>query len=170
MRVSFASKDLLDSVISPSCTNIDIDDLKERFSTYVTSLKQQNTQARFNYPRTTLNKALIMVMKNNRMTFGDTFIQQMIGTAVGVSPASPIANLYVAIHTWINIHSRLVENISLFHTIFIDDGIGVWIHNDNEPTNKHNWETFKLMVNGRGLAWEFSELFQEICFMDRLPP
>ena len=76
-------------------TNIDTDDCLARLSKF---LNEQNTQAKFNYPCKALVQALTLVMKNNRMTFGDTFVQQLIGIAMGMSPAPQIANLYVAIH------------------------------------------------------------------------
>jgi len=37
-------------------------------------------------------------MRNNRFKFGDVLVKQIKGIAMGMSPAPPISNLYVAIH------------------------------------------------------------------------
>ena len=132
-------------------TNIDTDDCLKRLSNF---LKQKETQARFNYPCKALIQALTMVIKNNSMTFGDTFIQQLAGIAMEMSPAPPIANLYVALHESTFISDRLKSSL-FFYKRFIDDGIGTWIHNEIEAVDRHNWDTFNLIVNNGGLTWEF---------------
>jgi tetrahydromethanopterin S-methyltransferase subunit F len=38
-----------------------------------------------------------LVMRNNRMCFGDLVVHQIKGIAMGMSPAPAIANLFVAI-------------------------------------------------------------------------
>ena len=173
---SFSLKDLLELIILPMgkrCslftfdaismyTNINTDDCLKRLSKF---LEKRETQARFNYPCKALVQALIIVMKNNRMTFGDVFVQQLAGVAMGMSPAPPIANLYVALHESTFIPDWLTSSL-FFYKRFIDDGIGIWIHNENDSVDKQNWDTFQLLVNNGGLTWEFTELSQEINFMD----
>jgi hypothetical protein len=59
------------------------------------------------------------------MRFGDILVKQLVGIAMGMSPAPSIANIYVAIHEaqsilkWLNICIRYLNR-------FIDDGIGIW--------------------------------------------
>ena len=58
-----------------------------------------NTYRRFkHYRASALIEAITIVMKNNRMRFGDIVVRQLSGIAMGMSPAPTIANLYVAIH------------------------------------------------------------------------
>ena len=99
------------------------------------------------------------------MRFGDTFTQQLVGIAMGMSPDPPIANLYVAIHEAKEVLDYLNTSL-LFYERFIDDGIGIWIHDNNATCDKNNWNKFKKIVNNGGLTWEFSDLQQSIPFMD----
>ena len=84
---------------------------------------------------------------------------------MGMSPVPPIANLYVAFHESTFIPDWLKSSL-FFYKRFIDDGIGIWIQNEIESVDRHNWDTFKLIVNNGGLTWEFTELSHEINFMD----
>jgi len=45
-----------------------------------------------------LIEVLQLVMYNNRMKFGDLFVHQHTGIAMGMTPAPSIANLFVAIY------------------------------------------------------------------------
>ena len=47
--------------------------------------------------------AMNIVMRNNRMQFGDLIYHQIRGIAMGISPAPTIANLFVAIFELTNI-------------------------------------------------------------------
>ena len=77
-------------------TKIDIDDCITRISTF---LLDPQTQAQFpHYDPEALIEAIEIVMQNNRIRFGDIIVKQLVGVAMGMSPAPPIANLYVAIH------------------------------------------------------------------------
>jgi len=82
-------------------TNIDTDDCIARILKY---LKLPSTKKRFmHYSVSALLEALVIVMKNNSMRFGDILVKQLIGIAMGMSPAPTIANLYVAIHKQLKI-------------------------------------------------------------------
>ena len=48
-------------------------------------------------PPPAITEALSLVMLNNRMRFNNIVVKQHKGIAMGVSPASTIANLYVSI-------------------------------------------------------------------------
>lgn len=112
-----------------------------------------------------LIEAIELVMKNNRMKFGDIFAHQTSGIAMGMSPAPTIANLFVAIHEAAEILDWLHTQV-LYLKRFIDDGIGIWIHHMDPHQDAKNWTAFKSIVNNGGLTWEFTPLSKTIVFMD----
>ena len=67
--------------------------------TLATFLCLTSTRKKFNhYAPEPLIAAIEIVMRNNRFKFGDVLVKQIQGIAMGISPAPPIANLFVAIH------------------------------------------------------------------------
>jgi hypothetical protein len=76
-------------------TNIDTEDCITRIKEY---LFQPATHYWFapKNPRVII-KAMSLVMRNNRMCFGDLVVHQIKGIAMGMSPAPTITNLFVAI-------------------------------------------------------------------------
>ena len=92
-------------------TKINTEDCLARLSAF---LLYPSTQERFpHYPAKALVEALALVMKNNRMKFGDLYVQQLIGIAMGMSPAPTIAILYVAIFEVEVILPLFKEHLSL---------------------------------------------------------
>ncbi|KAL7524350.1 hypothetical protein ACHAWF_000911, partial [Thalassiosira exigua] len=77
-------------------TNVDTDDCLERLSTYLRldSSKQEYSHLRVE----ALIEVLALVMRNNRMRFGDLIVLQLLGIAMRMTPAPTIANLFVALH------------------------------------------------------------------------
>ncbi len=73
-----------------------------------------------------------IVMKNNRMRFGDLIYHQIRGVAMGMLPAPTIANLNVAIYE-LNHIIPLLEKYLLFYKRFINNGFAIWLH-DPDPT------------------------------------
>ena len=65
-----------------------------------------------------------IVMKNNRMRFGDLIYHQIRGVAMGMSPAPTIPNLYVAIFELKHI-IPLLDKFLLFYKRFIDNGFAI---------------------------------------------
>ena len=59
-------------------------------------------------------------MRNNCMRFGDLIVRQLVGIAMGMSPAPSIANLYVAIHKQKELLQFLGSSVLLLRR-FIDD-------------------------------------------------
>ena len=59
-------------------------------------------------------------MRNKRMKFGDIYVRQLIGIAMGMSPAPTIASLYVAIHEKAKIIGKF-DSLSYYRR-FIDNG------------------------------------------------
>ena len=70
-------------------------------------------------------------MKNNCMCFGDLLVKQLMGIAMGMSPAPTIANLFVAIHEQLYILQYL-RTFLMWLCQYIDDDFGIWLH-DPDP-------------------------------------
>ena len=90
---------------------------------------------------TALLEALELVMFNNRMRFGDIIVKQISGIAMGMSPATTISNLYMAISDTEHVLSYN-PSVVLYHCCFIDDGLGVWLHNPDPTVDERNWKEF----------------------------
>jgi hypothetical protein len=104
-------------------------------------------------------------MYNNRMKFGDLFIHQHKGIAMGMAPAPSIANLFVAIYEETHI-SQFPSSSLRFLRRFIDDGFGIWLRDPDYHRDCLNWTLFQDIVNNMGLRWEFSERSRKVTFMD----
>jgi hypothetical protein len=72
-------------------TNITIDNCLERISTFLSTIWDK-------VKCSAVTSTMEIVMKNNRMRFGNLVFHQIHGVAMGMSPAPTIANLYVAIY------------------------------------------------------------------------
>ena len=143
-------------------SKIDIDDCIKRLSKL---LRDPSIQNKFNYPTEALIEAITIIMRNNRMNFGDIIVRQLIGIAMGMAPAPPIANLYCG--TYEAEHVLTFLNLFLyFYKRFIDDGFAIWEHHSDSAIDAANWTQFKSAVNGGGLEWEFSDRCSQIDFMD----
>jgi len=172
---SFALKKELDELTLPAnaslftydavsmYTNINTEDCISRLEAYL--LKPQVYSRFQHYSPRALIDAIKIVMRNNRMRFGDLLVKQLIGIAMGMSPAPTIANLFVAIHENQDLLPFL-ETCLKYLKRFIDDGIGIWLHDANPITDENNWQTFKQAVNNGGLTWEFTKRCKSVVFMD----
>jgi hypothetical protein len=109
--------------------------------------------------------ALENVFRNNLFKFDDTFWKQILGTGMGVCPAPPWATIFFAI-----LENRELPRWTQFiflYKRFIDDIIGVWLHDPDPLVDLHNWNEFKAAwQTHHGLEWVFSERTQEVNFMD----
>ena len=94
-------------------------------------------------------------MNGNRMKFGDLITKQIKGVAMGMSPAPPIANLFVGIFEEENVVGKFNNCIDSLKR-FINNGIGMWNHDTNPLINEANWIKFKTTMNSCGLKWTFS--------------
>jgi hypothetical protein len=107
-------------------------------------------------------EGLEMIMNNNIFQFGDTYWQQLNGTAMGVSPACVYATLYYAAHeeTFIDIYPELK-----FYQRYIDDVIGIWI--PSTTNDDQRWKDFQAEMNKFGqLRWEFTTRKTTANFLD----
>ena len=98
------------------------------------------------------------------MKFGDIIAHQTSGIAMGMAPAPPIANLFLAIHEALDI-LHFLSTFLLFLCRFIDDGIGIWLHHHDTTTDRTNWDWFKAAINSGGLSWNFSKRGNHAVFM-----
>jgi hypothetical protein len=106
-----------------------------------------------------------IVMKNNRMQFGDLIYHQIHGDAMGMSPSPTIANLYVAIYE-INHIIPFLDKYLMFYKRFIDNGFAIWLHDLNPMIDATNLNDFKALINAMGLRWTFKSPRKKLIFMD----
>lgn len=144
-------------------TNIDTEDCISRLSAFLLD-PQTNLQYPHLRPKA-LVEALSLVMNNNRMRFGDLFIKQHKGIAMGMSPAPTIANLYVAIFEDAKITSQPPSQLHYLRR-FIDDGFGIWLPHEDATTDERDWINFQTLINTMGLTWEFTDRSDTATFMD----
>ncbi len=144
-------------------TNIDTAHCMDRLTTFlinpttITKYPDLKPQA--------LIEALQLVMYNNRMKFGDLFVHQHKGIAMGMAPAPSIANLFVAIYEETHINHFPASSLQFLRR-FIDDGFGIWLRDTDSHLDCLNWRLFQDIVNNMGLRWEFSERSHMVTFMD----
>ena len=82
-----------------------------------------------------------------------------------MSPAPMIANLYVAIYEAMHI-LPLLDSFLFYLKRFINNGLGIWIHNPDPDVDAANWILFKTLINAMGLRWTSTELSKKVIFMD----
>ena len=135
------------------CTNINTEECIARIKQYPWL---PGTHFRFyhKHPRAII-AAMARVMRNNRMRFWDLVIHQIKGIAMGMLPALTIANLFVPIYEAEHIVPK-IESYLLLLWRFIDDGIRVWLHDQDPVVDKANWTECQALVNAMGLSWEFT--------------
>jgi hypothetical protein len=142
--------------------SIDTADCLARLSEY---LSREEIAGKYGFEPTALLEALKLVMLNNRMRFGDIIVKQLSGIAMGMSPAPTIANLYVAIYEELHVLKFLPSPV-LYLRRFIDDGLGIWLHDPDPIIDERNWREFQDCLNASGLSWLFSPRSREVVFMD----
>ena len=143
-------------------TNIEPKDCLARLSEYLLRPEILN---KFSYPAQALIEAIAIVLGNNRMNFGDITVRQLIGIAMGMAAAPPIANMYVGIYEIEHI-LKFLDDFLVFYKRFIDDGFLIWEFNEDPSLDAFNWKMFKTIVNNCGLEWEFTDRKNQIDFMD----
>jgi hypothetical protein len=61
---------------------------------------------------------------------------------------------------------KYIPSVFLYLRCFIDDGLGVWLHDPDPAADERNWKEFQACLNASGLLWIFSERCREVVFMD----
>ena len=128
-------------------------------------LSKKEVSCRYGFSPAALLEAIELVMFNNRMRFGDIIVKQLSGIAMGMSPAPTIANLYVAIYEEMHVLEYLPSPV-LYLRRFIDDGLGIWLHDPDPTVDMRKWKEFQGCLNRSGLSWTFSDRGREVVFMD----
>ena len=101
-------------------TNIDPDVCIARLLIY---LRDPATRKRFpHYDPDMLIDAIKIVMYNSRMRFGDIIVCMICGVAMGMAPATPLANLFMAIAESSGILPAFKAQLPLY-VQFIDNGL-----------------------------------------------
>ena len=113
-------------------------------------IQKQYSSVHTKYPAKALVEALTLIMKNNRMRFGDIIAQQLTGIAMDMVPAPAIANLYVALFEQDVILPRFKMCLPLYLR-FIDDELAVWKSNCNSMMDNQLIHEFKDTINASGL-------------------
>ncbi len=139
-------------------TNIKIDNCLEQISTFLLMIWH-------NVKCSAIINAMEIIMKNNRMKFGNLIFDQICRVAMGMSPAPTIGNLYIAIYKSTYI-LPLINSFLFYLKRFINDGLGIWLHNPDPDVNTANWILFKTLINTMGLRWTSMKLSKSVIFMD----
>jgi hypothetical protein len=165
---SFTLKQEIDKLVLPTnasiitfdavamYTNIDIDDSIARIIGFLSTIWDK-------YDCKAIEEALNIVMRNNRMQFGDLIFRQTRGVAMGMAPAPTITNLFVAIYK--NYHIiPLIGKYLMYYKRFIN--IAIWLHDNDSAIDASNWNEFKATCNTMGLRWTFKSPQKKLIFMD----
>jgi len=76
------------------------------------------------------------------MRFGDIIVKQLTSIAKGMSLVPSLANFYVAIHEVKNL-LKYCGNLFISLRRFMDDGLGIWIHNPDAIIDAYNWKSLQ---------------------------
>ena len=130
-------------------------------------LRRDETRAAFDYYPDALIEAISIVLKSNVMKFGDVFVRQTLGVAMGINPAPPLATLFFALHK--DVIFKKWEHCISFNRQFIDDGITLWIHQPTPEEDELCWTQFQEDINDyHGLEWTFTKRARSVDFMDMI--
>ena len=113
------------------------------------------------FPKEFFLETLRIVMNNNIFSFGDTYWQQLQGTAMG-TPAAPLYSIITyGYHENTQILNTYQRNL-IYYKRYIDDIFGVWIDSPNTT-----WEDFKETLNQFGqLRWNIEDRTTSTNFLD----
>jgi hypothetical protein len=142
---------------------IDTEDCTAKLSTFLLDVE---TNENFpHYSPEALISAIKIVMRNNHMKFGDIFVRQLVGIAMGMSPTPSVTNLYVAVYEEQELLKFLGTSVFYLRR-FIDDDLAIWLHHPNPHIDKSNWIQLKRAVTSGCLGWTFTTRSSEVVFMD----
>ncbi len=119
--------------------NINTAQCIEWLSNYLTD---PSIPSKFGYSPEALIEAIKSVVENNCVRFGDVIVKQKSRIAMGMSPAPTITNLSVAIYEKTHV-LQYVPHVVFYLCCFMDDGIGIWLHDPDPTIDKNNWLKFQ---------------------------
>ena len=169
---SFALKLLLDDLELPPNAQLFTADATSMYTNIKTqpalaSIKKYiDEETRMHVKRKeALHAAMALVFNNNVFKFGDSFIRQCSGTAMGTPPAPPYATIFYAIHE--NAMLPKWSDRIIFYKRFIDDVIGVWLAHEDPEINEQLWKEFEADMNDwHDLEWICETPCNSVNFMD----
>ena len=145
-------------------TNIDTNTALASIAAY---LRDDATKQEFgHYNAGLLIHALEIVMRRGVIKFGDVYVLQKSGTAMGKPPAPPWATIFEGLRE-LKYLPKFEDCLHLYKR-FIDDSFGVW----RPPTGMsadaaiQRWNEFVAEVNDGCLDWEFTPLANTVDFLD----
>ncbi len=100
-------------------------------------LLSPNISSQYGFEPKALPKAIKIVMHNNRMRFGDVLVKQISGIAIGMSPAPALSNLFVAIYEAKHV-IPFIPSVVKYLGRFIDNGVGIWLHDPDPSVDDSN--------------------------------
>ena len=143
-------------------TNIDSTACLEVLSEY---LRREEVRRKFGYNADCLIEAIGIVLRSNVMKFGDIFVEQISGVAMGVAPAPPFATIYYGIKEQ-SLLAKWGDNF-FYYRRFIDDVFCIWKYDKCPIEDERKWQEMQADVNDfHGLQWEFTERVDSLNFMD----
>ena len=102
-------------------TDIDTDHALEVIHKWLDDLK---SKLPVNYPLEAVKKAVELVMKNNIFEWGDIYVLQLLGTAMGILAACMWATIYFIVHEAETLIPKYNQSLLLFRH-FTDDMSGI---------------------------------------------
>jgi hypothetical protein len=121
-------------------TNIDTDHALEVIACFL-----QTSPLCTSMPHAAIIAGLEILMRNNIFCFGDTFWHQQQGTTMGTPLAPPHTTLYFGIQ-----ELKVVPRFTPFlrsYSGYINDVLGVWLHNTDPAVDWQNYLTFETSMN-----------------------
>ena len=116
-------------------------------------------------PVTPLTEALQLLMRHNIFQFGDTFCEQLSGTAMGAPPAPTYANASFATHEAVLLPQYTSQ--LAYYKRYIDDIFGIWIPHPDPSIDAQLWTQFQHDLNNwHGLQWVVSCRSNNVIFLD----
>ena len=168
---TFALKGLLDALELPPNARIFTADATSMYTNIKTgpalqAIKDYIGQLRMDdRKKEALHEAMVLVFNNNIFRFGDAYIRQTSGTAMGTPPAPPYATIFYAIHE--NEFLPRWSTQVMFYKRFIDDVFGVWLTHADPETDKQLWTEFCADMNAwHDLEWICENPSNTVNFMD----
>jgi len=170
---SFAFLELVENiVIPPGCSTFTSDAVNmygnintDAALSVICAYLRQNERRYGHYHAPTLIRALEIVMTNNIIRFGDIYVRQISGTAMGKPPAPAWATIFEGLHE-IEFLPCFESNL-LFYKRFIDDVFGIWKPSPIQTEDDANWQGLIAEVNNNhGLEWVFTKRLQQQPFLD----
>lgn len=121
---------------------------------------------KFSYNYKALIAALELVFRNNHFRFGDLYIKQVSGTAMGKKPAPPWATIFYAIKE-IVLLDKFAASLLLYRR-YIDDVLAFWLPHPDPVENAKTLQEFRDCMNDfHGLEWTFTKpATSGIAFLD----